>query len=61
VGFGLHAGWAVTGPIGSEFKVDASLISYNVTLSSTLEGCSKKYGVKILFTGDFWEYLTKPT
>jgi class 3 adenylate cyclase len=61
VGFGLHYGWAVTGPIGSEMKVDASFIGHDVTLASTLEAVSKNYGVKILFTGEFWSYLTDET
>ncbi len=24
MGFGLHIGWAIEGPIGSQFKIDAS-------------------------------------
>jgi class 3 adenylate cyclase len=36
VGFGLHYGWAIEGPIGSEFKVDLSYLSPNVNLSSRL-------------------------
>ena len=61
VGFGLHFGWSITGPIGSELKVDATFISHNVSLASTLEAVSKQYGVKILFTGDFWNYLSDET
>lgn len=61
VGFGLHYGWSITGPIGSEMKVDVSFIGHNVTLASTLETVSKNYGVKILFTGEFYNYLTDET
>jgi hypothetical protein len=42
-------------------KVDASFIGHDVTLASTLEAVSKNYGVKILFTGEFWSYLTDET
>merc|ERR1712096_313583 len=34
MGFGLHLGWAIEGPIGSEFKIDASYLSPNVNMSS---------------------------
>ena len=27
--FGLHAGWAIEGAVGSEFKIDASYVSPN--------------------------------
>ena len=43
VGFGLHAGYAIAGPIGSEFKIDASYVSQDVSLASILEGASKAY------------------
>lgn len=42
-------------------KVDVSFIGHNVTLASTLETVSKNYGVKILFTGEFYNYLTDET
>lgn len=53
VGFGLHAGTAISGPIGSEFKIDATYFGHDVTLAEILEGASKSYKQKILFTGDF--------
>ncbi len=43
VGFGLHIGNAISGPIGSEFKVDASVFSEDVTLTTILENASKIY------------------
>ena len=30
MGFGIHAGWAIEGAIGSEYKIDASYISPHV-------------------------------
>ncbi len=53
VGFGLHCGSAVSGPIGSEFKIDATYFSRDVTLASILEDTSKTYKQKIIFTGEF--------
>ena len=50
MGYGLHVGWAIEvfkklsylkGAIGSEFKIDASYLSPNVNMASTLEGVTK--------------------
>ena len=34
MGFGLHAGWAIEGPIGSDLKIDVSYLSPNVNIAS---------------------------
>ena len=36
MGFGLHVGWAIEGPIGSEYKIDASYLSPSVNMASKL-------------------------
>ena len=59
IGFGLHIGWSIEGAIGSEFKIDASYLSPNVSMSSRLEGATKGYGVPILFSSDLYELLTE--
>merc|ERR1740130_956786 len=46
--FGLHAGWAIEGAVGSEFKIDASYLSPNVTLAASLERATSQYGVSFL-------------
>jgi class 3 adenylate cyclase len=46
--FGLHAGWAIEGAVGSEFKVDASYLSPNVSIVSTVESATSIYNVPIL-------------
>jgi class 3 adenylate cyclase len=46
--FGLHAGWAIEGAVGSEFKIDASYLSPNVSIVSTVEAATKVYDVPIL-------------
>lgn len=48
MGFGLHYGWAIEGAIGSEFKVDASYLSPNVNVATSLEGATKIYGITML-------------
>jgi class 3 adenylate cyclase len=46
--FGLHAGWAIEGAVGSEFKIDASYLSPNVSIAESLERATKQYGVNFL-------------
>merc|ERR1719272_100871 len=48
--FGLHAGWAIEGAVGSEFKIDASYLSPNVSIAESLEGATYIYGVNILIS-----------
>jgi class 3 adenylate cyclase len=58
MGFGLHVGWAIEGPIGSEFKIDASYLGQNVNVAGSLEGATKHYGVPMLISGDVYKLLT---
>ena len=58
MGFGLHVGWSIQGPIGSEFKIDASYLSPDVNMSSRLEGATKQYGVPILVSGNLYNLMT---
>jgi len=46
--FGLHYGWAIEGAVGSEFKIDASYLSPNVSIAETIEKATDIYGVNIL-------------
>ena len=41
MGFRLHVGWSIEGPIGSEYKVDASYLSPSVNMASRLEAATK--------------------
>ena len=58
MGFGLHAGWAIEGAIGSNLKIDMSYLSPNVNMSSRLEGLTKVYGVPLLFTSSLFNLFT---
>jgi len=57
-GLGLHSGWAIEGPIGSDFKVDASYLSPNVNLTMTLESATKVYGVPLLMSEKYYNMLS---
>lgn len=50
MGFGLHVGWAIEGPIGSEFKIDASYLGPHVNFSGQLEAATKHYGASMLIS-----------
>jgi hypothetical protein len=47
---GLHAGWAIEGAVGSEFKIDASYLSPNVSIASSVEQATNIYHVPFLVT-----------
>lgn len=47
---GLHFGWAIEGAVGSEFKIDASYLSPNVSIAESVEHATQIYGVSILLT-----------
>lgn len=57
MGFGLHAGKAVQGAIGSERKIDATYVSEAVERAEFLESSTKKYGLKMLMSDSFYRLL----
>lgn len=59
MGFGLHAGRAVQGVLGSDSKIDATYISNAVEQVEYLESSTKRYGVKLLMSGEFHKLLQK--
>jgi len=59
MGFGLHVGWSIEGPIGSEYKIDASYLSSHVHMASRLEAATKGYGTGMLITGDVYKLMDK--
>jgi len=56
--FGLHAGWAIEGAVGSEFKIDASYLSPNVSIATSIERATEKYGVSIIVAQSVVELCT---
>ena len=58
MGFGLHAGKAVQGAIGSQRKIDATYVSEAVERAEFLESSTKQYGVKMLMSDDFHQLLS---
>jgi len=48
--FGLHVGMAFEGAVGSQWKIDATLVSPDVTVASRLSISADYYNVPILFS-----------
>ena len=59
MGFGLHAGWAIEGAVGSLFKVDATYLSPHVNMAARLETSSRQYKVPLLMSHFFQELLSE--
>lgn len=57
MGFGLHAGWAIEGAVGSLKKIDATYLSPHVNMAARLETSSKQYGVPVLISQVAWELM----
>jgi class 3 adenylate cyclase len=58
MGFGLHAGWAIEGAVGSIHKVDATYLSPHVNMAARLETSSRQYGVSLLASQNFYDLLS---
>jgi class 3 adenylate cyclase len=56
--FGLHYGWAIEGAVGSEFKIDASYVSPNVSLAARIEFAARLYRVSILLSRQVVDLLS---
>merc|ERR1719167_2154720 len=57
---GLHYGWAIEGAVGSEFKIDASYLSPNVSIAESVERATQIYGVNILVAQSVVRICTPP-
>ena len=59
MGFGLHLGYGIEGPVGSVFKMEASYLSPNVNIAARLETATKQFGVNLLISGKLYNIFTE--
>jgi len=59
MGFGLHAGWAIEGAVGSLQKVDATYLSPHINMAARLETSSRQYGVPLLASQNFVDLMSQ--
>lgn len=57
--YGMDAGWAVEGAVGSEYKIDATYLSPHVNMASRMMSAAKQYGVTILLSKKVEELLSR--
>lgn len=55
--FGLHFGWAIEGAVGTEFKIDASYLSPNVSIANSIERATGVYDVPFIVAESVFELL----
>lgn len=58
--YGMDAGWAVEGAVGSEYKIDATYLSPHVNMASRMMSAAKQYGVTVLLSQAVEELLSSP-
>jgi hypothetical protein len=56
--FGMDAGWAVEGAVGSEYKIDATYLSPHVNMASRMMGACKQYGVTLMLSQAVQELMS---
>jgi hypothetical protein len=57
--FGMDAGWAVEGAVGSQYKVDATYLSSHVNMASRMMSACKQYRLTILLSKAVQELVSK--
>jgi len=58
LGLSLHVGWAIEGPIGSDFKIDPAYLSPHVNVTVQLELVSRRYDLPLLFSESLYNLLS---
>ena len=59
LGIGIHAGFVVTGNVGTESRKQYSVTGNTVIIAARVEQLNKVYGSQMIITEEVYKYLTE--